>query len=159
MFKIASVSGAPPQTPQGTRLPRPLSREGLHAFGNHSFTPSARALSSIFSISAPQSYILIYASAATWRIDRIELFRLIEYSQRRLFIKMGLAWISEEGSLTDPEGTHPVIQFGYRLWPPLMKKWWRMGASLAATAKLCLASFRVFLDLSSCIKLFVHVFE
>src|SRR6218665_2601380 len=43
MFKITSVSGAPPQTPLGERttLPRPPSREGLLAFGNCSFAPSA----------------------------------------------------------------------------------------------------------------------
>src|SRR6218665_1948643 len=43
MFKIASVSGAPPQTPWGSlrRSPRPPSREGLLAFGNHNFAPSA----------------------------------------------------------------------------------------------------------------------
>src|SRR6218665_1970810 len=41
MLKIASASGAPPQTPQGSlRLsPRPSSREGLLAFGNRSFAP------------------------------------------------------------------------------------------------------------------------
>src|SRR6218665_2030143 len=43
MFKITSVSGAPPQTPLGelTTLPQTLSREGLLAFGNRSFAPSA----------------------------------------------------------------------------------------------------------------------
>src|SRR6218665_1165926 len=45
MFKIASVSGAPPQTPLGSlrRSPRPPSREGLLAFGNRSFEPSAHS--------------------------------------------------------------------------------------------------------------------
>jgi len=45
VLKIASVSVAPPQTPLGelrpTTLPRPPSREGLLAFGNRSFAPSA----------------------------------------------------------------------------------------------------------------------
>src|SRR6218665_214838 len=43
MFKITSVSGAPPRTPLGSlrRSPRPHSREGLLAFGNRSFAPSA----------------------------------------------------------------------------------------------------------------------
>jgi len=44
MLQIASVSGAPPQTPLGelTTLPQtPYSREGLLAFGNRSFAPSA----------------------------------------------------------------------------------------------------------------------
>ena len=54
MFKIALVSGAPPQTPLGelTTLPQTPSREGLLglAFGNRSFAPSALALSPIFSI-------------------------------------------------------------------------------------------------------------
>src|SRR6218665_3838923 len=46
------------------RSPRPPSRQGLLAFGNYSFAPSALALSPIFSISAPQSYVglQIYAS-------------------------------------------------------------------------------------------------
>ena len=40
MFKIASVSEIPPQTPSGelTTLPQtPYSREGLLAFGNRNF--------------------------------------------------------------------------------------------------------------------------
>src|SRR6218665_3933100 len=43
MFKITSVSGAPPQTPLGSlrRSPRLPSREELLAFGNRSFAPSA----------------------------------------------------------------------------------------------------------------------
>ena len=43
IFKIVLVSRAPPQTPLGelTTLPRPPSREGLLAFGNLSFAPSA----------------------------------------------------------------------------------------------------------------------
>ena len=47
MLKIATASGAPPQTPLGglTTLLRPSSHEGLLAFGNRSFTPSALALS------------------------------------------------------------------------------------------------------------------
>src|SRR6218665_1722276 len=44
LFKIASVSGAPPQTPL-TTLPRTPSRKGLLAFGNRSFPPSALAIS------------------------------------------------------------------------------------------------------------------
>ena len=39
MFKITSVSGAPPQTPLGCL--RRSQREGLLAFGNRSFAPSA----------------------------------------------------------------------------------------------------------------------
>src|SRR6218665_57048 len=40
MFKIASASGDPPQTPLGefATLLRPLSREGHLAFSNHSFS-------------------------------------------------------------------------------------------------------------------------
>src|SRR6218665_1303041 len=59
MFKIASASGVPPQTPLGklTALPRPPSREGLLAFGNCNFAPSALALSPIFSISVPPKVI------------------------------------------------------------------------------------------------------
>src|SRR6218665_2015402 len=53
MLKIAPVSGAPPQTPLGTTIPRPPSREGLLAFGNRSFAPSALAISQIFSRSVP----------------------------------------------------------------------------------------------------------
>jgi len=47
LLKIASVSGAPPQTPLGelTTLPRPPSRKGLLAFGIWSFLPSALAIS------------------------------------------------------------------------------------------------------------------
>jgi len=43
MFKITSASGALPQTPLGSlpRSLRPPSREGLLAFGNRSFAPSA----------------------------------------------------------------------------------------------------------------------
>src|SRR6218665_1764568 len=43
MFKIASFSGAPPQTPLGelTTLPIPPSRKGRLAFGNRSFAPLA----------------------------------------------------------------------------------------------------------------------
>src|SRR6218665_1300360 len=43
MFKIALASGAPPHTPLGSlrRSPKPPSREGLLAFGNRSFAPSA----------------------------------------------------------------------------------------------------------------------
>src|SRR6218665_2551416 len=43
MFKTTSVSGAPPQTllEELTTLPKPPSREGLLAFGNSSFAPSA----------------------------------------------------------------------------------------------------------------------
>src|SRR6218665_961142 len=44
MFKIASVSGAPPQTPLRdltTLFQTPYSREGLLAFGNRSLAPSA----------------------------------------------------------------------------------------------------------------------
>src|SRR6218665_324011 len=52
MFKIASASGAPPQTPLGS-LRRSPRREGLLAFGNRSFAPSALALSPIFPISVP----------------------------------------------------------------------------------------------------------
>src|SRR6218665_3060639 len=46
MFKIASVSEAPPQTALGelTTLPRPPSREGLLAFGNRSLAPAALAI-------------------------------------------------------------------------------------------------------------------
>src|SRR6218665_3612668 len=56
MFKIASVSGAEPQTPLGelTTLPRPPSRNGLLAFGNRSFAPSALALS------PTRTYSLVY---------------------------------------------------------------------------------------------------
>src|SRR6218665_947846 len=45
-FKIASVSGAPPQTPLGelTTLPQTPSREGLRAFGNRIFAPLPRPL-------------------------------------------------------------------------------------------------------------------
>ena len=51
MFKIASISGAPPQTPLGelTTLLQTPSREGLLAFGNRSYAPSALALSPIVS--------------------------------------------------------------------------------------------------------------
>src|SRR6218665_713336 len=43
MLKIASASGAPSQTPleEHTTLPQTPSREGLLAFGNCSFEPSA----------------------------------------------------------------------------------------------------------------------
>jgi len=43
MFKITLASGAPPQIPLRTlrRSPRPFSREGLLAFGDRSFAPSA----------------------------------------------------------------------------------------------------------------------
>src|SRR6218665_3954876 len=53
MFKIASVSGAPPHTRWGSlrRSPRPPSLEGLLAFGNRSFAPSALAISSTWYIS------------------------------------------------------------------------------------------------------------
>jgi len=56
MFKIASVSGAEPQTPleELTTLLRHPSRHGLLAFGNRSFAPSALALSPIYSISVSQ---------------------------------------------------------------------------------------------------------
>src|SRR6218665_2690033 len=55
MLKIASASGAPPQTALGSlrRSPRPPSREGLLAFGNRSFAPLALALSPNFSRSVP----------------------------------------------------------------------------------------------------------
>src|SRR6218665_696104 len=49
------------------RSPRPPSREGLLAFGNRSFAPSALALSQHFSRSVlPQSYIQIFASGRLW---------------------------------------------------------------------------------------------
>src|SRR6218665_4213947 len=59
MFKIASASGAPPQTPlrERTTLPRPLSRQGLLAFGNRSFTPSALAISRLTCLYAKNSKI------------------------------------------------------------------------------------------------------
>jgi len=46
MFKIVSVSGVPPQTQLGSlrRSPRPPSRDGLLAFGNRNFVPSALAI-------------------------------------------------------------------------------------------------------------------
>src|SRR6218665_4207918 len=55
MLKIASASGAEPQTPLGSlrRSPRPPSRERLLAFSNRSFAPSALELSPIFSRSVP----------------------------------------------------------------------------------------------------------
>src|SRR6218665_3616139 len=46
MFKMASVSGAPPQTPLGSlqRSLRPPSRKELLAFGNRTFASSALAI-------------------------------------------------------------------------------------------------------------------
>src|SRR6218665_1765427 len=60
MFKIASVSGAPPKTPLGSlrRSPRPPSRKGLLAFGNRSFAPSALAISPTW------TYSLVYISTS-----------------------------------------------------------------------------------------------
>src|SRR6218665_1769001 len=54
------LHGAPPQTPLGelTTLPRPPSREGLLAFSNHNFAPSAR------------SHIYIYENV---RVGRTEI--------------------------------------------------------------------------------------
>src|SRR6218665_1981331 len=56
MLKIASASaGAPPRARWGAYdAPRPPSREGLLAFGNRSFAPSALALYPIFLGSVPQ---------------------------------------------------------------------------------------------------------
>ena len=61
------ASGAETQTPLGeltTLLPDPLVVSGfLHAFGNRSFAPSAFALSTIFSISAPPK---LYTDLRLW---------------------------------------------------------------------------------------------
>jgi len=59
LLKIASASGAPPQSPLGelTTLPRPPSREGLLDFGNRSFAPSALDLSLNFSRSVAPKVI------------------------------------------------------------------------------------------------------
>jgi len=56
MFKIASVSGAPPGPRWGSlrRSPRPPSRNGLLAFGTRSFASSALALSQT------RTYSLVY---------------------------------------------------------------------------------------------------
>jgi len=56
MFKIASASGDPPQTPLGefATLLRPLSREGHLAFSNHSFSNHSFAPWALNSPLAPQ---------------------------------------------------------------------------------------------------------
>src|SRR6218665_1181360 len=64
MFKIASASGAPSQTPLGSlrRSPRPSSREGLFAFVNRSLVPRALALPNFLNIYSQKLYLQIYAS-------------------------------------------------------------------------------------------------
>src|SRR6218665_684225 len=136
MFKITSVSGALPQTPLGelTTLPRPPSREGLLAFGNRSFAPSALALSQIFSRSVPPKVRYRFSPLHLFdhrnqfhHITLLVLFQLLQILQQLLSGLVNYFWNTKSGidngnrSLSEIE----FHTFASAIWPGSLPRFFK----------------------------------